>query len=76
MSVEKDGGPAFPVHGIGMFSEPITLKDGMTLRDWFAGQALAGMMANRRADEITSSQMARHAWKSAGEMLAARKDEK
>jgi len=40
----KDGGAAFP-------TEPNTQQGffshhGMSLRDWFAGQALAGMMAN------------------------------
>jgi hypothetical protein len=34
---KEDGGPAFPHQPIG---EEFT---GMTLRDWFAGQALAGM---------------------------------
>ncbi len=42
----NDGSPAFPVF--------VTVKDdffstdakGMTLRQWFAGQALAGIMAN------------------------------
>lgn len=33
-----DGGPAFPV--------PIDDEQGMTLRDWFAGQALAGLCVN------------------------------
>ena len=33
----NDGGPAFPVPG-----NPATMP-GMTLRDWFAGQAMAGM---------------------------------
>jgi hypothetical protein len=34
----NDGGPAFPVPGS-------TATDiGMTLRDWFAGQALAGIL--------------------------------
>jgi len=40
----KTGGPAFPRNGHpdkGDFPE-----DGMTLRDYFAGQALAGIMAN------------------------------
>ena len=32
---KKDGGPAFPTAEL----------DGMTLRDWFAGQALAGILA-------------------------------
>ena len=31
----KDGGPAFPLYE----------EDGMSLRDWFAGQALAGILA-------------------------------
>jgi hypothetical protein len=43
----NDGGPAFPVpnyvnvDGDTFESEP----SGMSLRDWFAGQALAGMLA-------------------------------
>ena len=36
-----DGGAAFPVAG-GCVSSP-----GMNLRDWFAGQALAGYLAGR-----------------------------
>ncbi len=36
-----DGGAAFPIVAYGV------PKDGMTLRDWFAGQALAGILANR-----------------------------
>lgn len=36
MSEKDNGGPAFPYH-IGF-----VLNEGMTLRDWFAGQALAG----------------------------------
>ncbi len=40
-----DGGPAFPRgHESG--------SDGMTLRDWFAGQALAGILAGRFGDTI------------------------
>ena len=38
----KDGGPAFPCethHG-----EPVPGGHGMTLRDWFAGQALTGIL--------------------------------
>ncbi len=34
----NDGGPAFPRHAYDG-------HDGMTLRDWFASQALAGVLA-------------------------------
>lgn len=43
----NDGGPAFPVPMVryedNFFDDH---NPGMTLRDWFAGQALAGTMAN------------------------------
>jgi hypothetical protein len=35
------GEPAFPVSSIDGFTQ-----HGMDLRDWFAGQALAGLLAN------------------------------
>ena len=38
MNAANDGGPAFPMSE-GDWS-------GMSLRDWFAGQALAGLMAS------------------------------
>jgi len=37
---KPDGGPAFPIPAHGVNS------DGMTLRDYFAGQALQGMIAS------------------------------
>jgi hypothetical protein len=40
-SLINDGGPAFPSVGEG-FGNPSYSAPGMTLRDWFAGQALAG----------------------------------
>jgi hypothetical protein len=61
---KDDGGPAFPVIGIGPplqyfdvndpkkemhtipGSERASVSGGMSLRDWFAGQALAGLFAN------------------------------
>ena len=39
----KDGGPAFPAQHFDLADG----EHGMTLRDWFAGQALMGMMASR-----------------------------
>jgi len=47
MSERNDGGPAFPR------GDPTHGGDhGMSLRDWFAGQALAGLLANPKLDEI------------------------
>jgi hypothetical protein len=44
MTQLNDGGPAFPRTG----SDCAQAYEGMSLRDWFAGQALAGIMANSR----------------------------
>ena len=44
MSAINDGGPAFPMPS---GQEPrVDQVTHYTLRDWFAGQALAGMLAN------------------------------
>lgn len=43
----KDGGPAFP-YGTKNVTE--RFSEGMSLRDYFAGQALAGMLANPCGD--------------------------
>lgn len=43
MNTPKDGGPAFPVLESEAWGEPTR---GMSLRDWFAGQAIQGLMAN------------------------------
>jgi hypothetical protein len=47
MSEIKDGGPAFPNPALANegFSPSYDVS-GMTLRDWFAGQALAGLASN------------------------------
>jgi len=49
MSEKDNGGPAFPVvptmEGAGQWGYAYP---GMTLRDWFAGQALAGLLADSK----------------------------
>lgn len=93
---KDDGGPAFPnlakitrhgIDGIYETREPIS-EGGMSLRDWFAGQALVGIMANperwrdiqRRYDEGklsydgASASNATKAYSLADAMLAARKE--
>ena len=60
----NDGGPAFPAMTPGGYCTP-----GMSLRDWFAGQALAGMLAN---EHLYCQPAADDAYKFADAMLAAR----
>ena len=40
MTARTDGGPAFPTHPALYSSADAGLAQGMSLRDWFAGQAL------------------------------------
>ena len=46
----KDGGPAFPVMWTeindGKSPQITACEPGMSLRDWFAGKALAGLLAD------------------------------
>ena len=70
MSEKDDGGPAYPAKAEGYVSsgphgEAIAQyreTSGMSLRDWFAGQALAGLLAkyflNKPEDQKTTTQMA------------------
>jgi len=74
----KDGGPAFASDAYHTVTDsegnPAYLQrsDGMTLRDYFAGQALAGMLANLDNVSMTFSQFGSCAYKYADAMLAAR----
>lgn len=72
-----DGGPAYP-HG---YSAQANSMPGMSLRDWFAGQALAGMLAMPEHDNGNFHNNcgepfigpARYAYRMADAMIAARK---
>ena len=74
----KDGGPAFPcsneqyTHGNPQSGDAWS---GLSLRDWFAGQALMGMMSNPLWKELngwTWKSRAGEAYIAADAMLAAR----
>ncbi len=85
MSKENDGGPAYPFGQISeLTGQPINgfFAPGMSLRDWFAGQALAGMLAGKDRELIgqvvadTKGEIdetcAKWAYKQADAMLEAR----
>lgn len=73
MSNEKDnGGPAFAPMGAPDPNDPMKATYGMTLRDWFAGQALAGFAANTDLTDRGFPEMADYAYKQADAMLAER----
>ena len=57
---KPDGGPAFPIYTLqcdnrGHLTNVATYLNGMTLRDYFAGQALAGLLANPTLDVTNKS---------------------
>ena len=64
----KDGGPAFPTT-----AGQVVYSHGMSLRDWFAGQALAGLFSQ---SEITNASsvyvVAQIVYRMADAMIAAR----
>lgn len=67
---KNDGGSAFPFQASS--AEGMNSPDyGMTMRDWFAGTILAGMIAN---PEIGGSaeELAHYAYKQADAMIAER----
>jgi hypothetical protein len=67
MSIDN-GGPAFPHHDAG----DTGTRPGMTLRDWFAGQALAGYLAANPEPELGSMNAAGAAYRYADAMLIER----
>lgn len=73
----KDGGPAYP-GSIRNSAKRLTRNQGMSLRDWFAGQALSGMAANCDDTGVNGwhgdeKLAADYAYRFADAMLAARK---
>jgi hypothetical protein len=75
---KDDGGPVFP-SGL-KFTDDYNASHaerGMSLRDWFAGQALAGILANlnHMIGTTTYAQIGKDSYIFADAMLSARKGE-
>lgn len=68
--INSQGGTAFPTD-----IEDAGAWTGMTLRDWFAGQALSGWLASFGPDDTLSDKagVARFSYEVADAMLEARK---
>lgn len=64
----ENGGPAFP--GFPNSQPGMYPRDGMSLRDWFAGQAIRARWGN--GDVMTADDLAALAYQLADAMLAAR----
>ncbi len=78
MSAHKDGGPAFPQplfkQNDGFTTNPSDGYGlgGMTLRDYFAGQALVGFSSEEMLRGFSAEGRARLAYEAADEMLKER----
>lgn len=76
----KDGGPAFPSVVRRSDGSLVSQHDGMSMRDWFAGQALIGCLAYSHYNESwgdyhnngSHADLARKCYAQADAMLAAR----
>lgn len=71
-----NGGSAFPVPMVAPEGDFMNVQSqGMTLRDWFAGQALCGLMAHHGVHDL-SNDLPESAYTIADEMLEKRCDDK
>jgi len=70
MTTANDGGPAFPGAIDARSRDFAPPQAGMSLRDWFAGQALFAIL--KADDGISSLRHAREAYEIADAMLRAR----
>lgn len=68
----KDGGPTYPVQD---FLDKYG-HSGLSIRDWFAGQALAGYLVDISSRPANREAMCFECYKIADEMLKVRQGEK
>ena len=72
MSTDNTGGPAFPVEAPRF--DGTQHSEGMTLRDWFAGLAMQGRLANSDRFEGSAGREAKEAYEFADAMLKEREN--
>jgi len=65
---KETGGPAFPTKNQHQSANYLWHYEGMTLRDWFAGQAMQGLIPTSKDDK----QIAEWSYAMADAMLKAR----
>jgi hypothetical protein len=71
----RDGGAAFPFTHASGYGES-TVSEGMSLREWFAGQAMAALLVGTPTEGDSTAfrkAVAISAYQMADEMLKARK---
>jgi hypothetical protein len=72
----NDGGPAFHSitvkKGDNYNAATLVHHRGMALRDWFAGQAIIGMLSNVSVDAPNDATLSKFAYSLADAMIAAR----
>jgi hypothetical protein len=72
MSNTNTGGPAFPTEAYDLERQTVVREEGMTLRDYFAGQALASINLGIGVTDDFYSRTAKHCYALADAMLKAR----
>lgn len=70
--MKNTGGPAFSSTKMTNFGKEQIHHAGMTLRDWFAGQALAGMLANSSVIGNQDAELIAACYRAADALLAER----
>ena len=76
--MKNDGGPAFARAAANRpgenFTHRIPEQRGMTIRDWFAGKALAGLVASHYENMTPHADIANDCYAQADAMLTERGD--
>lgn len=68
----NQGGPAFPSSGL--ITTDGVVFEGMTLREWFAGQAMRMLLDEDPFDDLNYKAIARHAYNLADAMIQGREE--